>query len=165
MLRNNHYEAAFEDFIRSRGWPYVPVDEQRRAIFGGARIKSFDFIVYRPGESAWIVDSKGRKMETEPGRRSSHRQNWVTREDLEDLRRWHGVFGERFEPVLVFVYWYPEWSDIGRDEHVHLFRNRWYHFGYISASQYDRYARQRSKSWDTVFLPADAFRTLFRPLN
>lgn len=165
MLRHNHYEAAFEDFIRSRGWPYVPVDEKRRAIFSGNRIKSFDFIVYRPGGRAWLVDSKGRKAESAIGRRSSLRQNWVTRTDLEDLRRWQGVFGEAFEPVLVFVYWFPEWSDAPHDEPVHLFRDRCYHFGYITASDYDRFARRRSLSWDTVFLPSAAFRTLYRPLN
>ena len=48
--RHIHYEAAFEDYLRSRGWPYIPVDEQKKAIFAGARIKSFDFLVYRPGE-------------------------------------------------------------------------------------------------------------------
>ena len=47
--RHNHYEAAFEDYLRSRGWPYLPVDEQKKAIFAGARVKSFDFLVYRTG--------------------------------------------------------------------------------------------------------------------
>ena len=41
-----HYEAAFEDYVISRGWPYVPVLEQRRVIFSGARVKSFDLMVY-----------------------------------------------------------------------------------------------------------------------
>jgi len=44
--RNNHYEAAFEDYLRSQGVPYVLVDEARRAIFAGrstrlgARVKA-----------------------------------------------------------------------------------------------------------------------------
>ena len=52
MRRHIHYEAAFEDYLRSRGWPYLPVDEHRKAIFSGARIKSFDFLVYPPGRRA-----------------------------------------------------------------------------------------------------------------
>ncbi|MHC4674764.1 MAG: HYExAFE family protein, partial [Planctomycetota bacterium] len=60
--RHIHYEAAFEDYLRSRGVPYVPVDEARRAIFSGAKIKSFDFLVYPGNEHHWIVDIKGRKF-------------------------------------------------------------------------------------------------------
>jgi hypothetical protein len=37
--RHVHYEAAFEDYIRSRGWPYIPVDEQKKEIFSGAGMK------------------------------------------------------------------------------------------------------------------------------
>ena len=62
MKKHIHYEAAFEDFLRSRGVPYVPVQEARRAIFAGERIKSFDFIVYPGGQRHWIVDVKGRRF-------------------------------------------------------------------------------------------------------
>ena len=44
--RDNHYEAAFEEFLRSRGVPYVAVDEAKRSLLSdGASIKSLDFIV------------------------------------------------------------------------------------------------------------------------
>ncbi len=37
--RNNHYEAAFEEFLRSRTVPYVAVDEARRSVLSdGASI-------------------------------------------------------------------------------------------------------------------------------
>lgn len=42
--RDNHYESAFEAFIRSRGVPYVAVDEAKRSLLSdGASIKSLDF--------------------------------------------------------------------------------------------------------------------------
>ena len=42
--RDNHYEAAFEEYLRSRGVPYVAVDEARRSVLSdGASIKSLDF--------------------------------------------------------------------------------------------------------------------------
>jgi hypothetical protein len=48
MNRDNHYEAAFEEFLRSRGVPYVAVDEAKRSLMSdGASIKSLDFIVSR----------------------------------------------------------------------------------------------------------------------
>ena len=61
--RNNHYEAAFEEFLRQRGVPYVAVDEARRSLLGGdASLKSLDYIVSAPGELTWLVDVKGRKF-------------------------------------------------------------------------------------------------------
>ncbi|MFW5839441.1 MAG: HYExAFE family protein, partial [Planctomycetota bacterium] len=84
--RNVHYEVAFEDYLRCKGWPYVAVDEAKKAIFADAAVKSFDFMVYSESGPNLLVDVKGRKFpDTSPGRRSSSRawENWVTREDIE----------------------------------------------------------------------------------
>ncbi len=158
--RHIHYEAAFEDYVRSKGWPYVAVDEQRKAIFCGAKVKSFDFIVYPPGEKAWLVDVKGRKFpyEGKGGRR--YWENWVTRDDLSGLRSWEKVFGDRFEPVLVFAYWLLCASEDDPTSSVHVFRNECYAFLSISARDYETNARRRSPKWDTVTVPRGAFRRL-----
>src|SRR5271157_4868305 len=61
--RDNHYEAAFEEFLRSRGVPYVAVDEARRSVLAdGGSIKSLDFIVSTPSQVTWLVDVKGRRF-------------------------------------------------------------------------------------------------------
>lgn len=61
--RDNHYEAAFEEFLRSHGVPYVAVDEARRSLLSDGRsIKSLDFIVAAPGGATWLVDVKGRRF-------------------------------------------------------------------------------------------------------
>lgn len=160
-----HYEAAFEDFVRSRGWPYIPVDEQKKAIFAGAKIKSFDFLVYPPGRKPWLCDVKGRKFpyETPGGRR--YWENWVTRDDLEGLRRWHEVFGENFEPAIVFVYWLLAQPDREPFKDIHGFRNRQYAFLFVSASDYAAHARVRSPSWDTVSVPVRTFRGMVSPVG
>jgi hypothetical protein len=60
--RDNHYEAAFEEYLRERGVPYVAVDEARRSVLsGGGSLKSLDFIVSAP-EAMWLVDVKGRRF-------------------------------------------------------------------------------------------------------
>ncbi|MFL5329954.1 MAG: HYExAFE family protein [Gemmataceae bacterium] len=46
MDRGNHYEAAFEDYLRDRALPYIGVDETRRSLLGDGPVKSLDFIVY-----------------------------------------------------------------------------------------------------------------------
>ena len=46
VKRNNHYEAAFEAYLRACRVPYVAVDEAKRSLLaGGDSVKSLDFIV------------------------------------------------------------------------------------------------------------------------
>ena len=60
--RDNHYEVAFEEYLRSRGTPYVAVDEARRSLLAdGESLKSLDFIV-SASELTWLVDVKGRRF-------------------------------------------------------------------------------------------------------
>ncbi len=159
-----HYEAAFEDYVRSQGWPYVPVDEAKKAIFAGARVKSFDFIVYPPGRAAWLVDVKGRKFpyETRGGRH--YWENWVTRDDLRGLRSWKSVFGTSFDSVFVFVYWLKGISGAVNFPAVHLFRGESYAFVYAVASEYAARARNRSTKWDTISVPLRCFRDIVNPV-
>lgn len=160
-----HYEAAFQDFLRSRGWPYLPIDEQKKAIFSGARVKSFDFLVYPPGGKAWLVDVKGRKFPYEGSSGKRYWENWVPRADLDGLSRWDDAFGEGFQTGLIFAYWLV--GPMGRvpTSQVHAFRGRDYAFLWISALDYATHARQRSPKWDTVSVPAATFRRLVKPLN
>jgi len=37
-----HYEAAFEDFLRRKGLPYIAVDEAKKALFAGAKLNGYD---------------------------------------------------------------------------------------------------------------------------
>ncbi|UCF32365.1 MAG: HYExAFE family protein [Phycisphaerales bacterium] len=163
--RHVHYEAAFEDYVRSRGWPYVPVDEQKKVIFSGARIKSFDFLVYPPEGPAWLADVKGRKFpyDLEGGKR--YWDNWVTREDLDGLLSWESVFGEGFQAVLVFAYWLLGPPERQPTTHVHGFRNEYYSFLQVSASTYKAHARQRSPKWDTLSMSHPLFRELAKPIE
>src|SRR5262245_18367615 len=100
-----HYEAAFEDFLRCGGVPYLPVDERRRTLLADAKIKSFDFVVYRPAGKNWLVDIKGRKFPYDTPGATHTWENWVKHEDLDGLEQWQRVFGESFEAMLVFAYW------------------------------------------------------------
>lgn len=160
-----HYEAAFQNYLRARGWPYIPIDEQKKAELAGARLKSFDFVVYPPGRPAWLCDVKGRKFpyEVKGGRR--YWENWVTREDLAGLRRWREVFGDGFEPMIVFAYWLL--ADPGEDLPVaaHVVNGRCYAFLCLPAASYEASARQRSSAWDTVDVPRRTFRELAIPMT
>ena len=42
MLRSNHYEVAFEAYLRARGVGFVAVDEAKRSELGGTAVKSVE---------------------------------------------------------------------------------------------------------------------------
>ena len=159
--RNIHYEAAFEDYLRCRSLPYVAVDEGKKAIFGSIRLKSFDFIVYSESGANLLVDVKGRKFPDAISgvkRRASRAwENWVTREDIEGLTEWQGVFGEGFEAVLLFAYWLQGPAGRSPFEDLHVFRENHYAFMGISLAEYAALARPRSQKWQTLSVPAGEF--------
>ena len=163
--RHIHYEAAFEDYLRSRGIPYVPVDEQKKVIFSGARIKSFDFLLYRPGEATWLVDVKGRKFPYDTAANKRTWENWVTHDDLTGLQQWEAAFGDGFCAMFVFAYWLTGEPVPELACHVHPFRDEHYAFLCISLADYKTHARRRSTAWDTLTVPAADFRRLARPIQ
>ena len=163
MAHSVHYEAAFEDYLRSRQSPYVAVDDTHRALFSGAKLKSFDFLVYAAGGETLIVDVKGRRLPTK-GAWGKTPQNWVTQEDADGLKKWQEVFGPGFTAVFVFAYWL-DGPPPAADASVHLYEGANYRFVGIRLDDYLRHARVRSPRWQTLTLPAGIFRESSRPAH
>ncbi len=159
--RSIHYEAAFEDYLRSKGLPYVAVDEAKKAIFGRVSLKSFDFVVYSEQGANLLVDVKGRKFpDAVPGRKRGAGkawENWITRDDVESLIEWQGVFGDGFRPTLVFAYWLQGPPQRSPFDDVHFFREHHYAFVAIPLEQYVQLAKPRSRKWQTLGVSAAAF--------
>ena len=124
--RSVHYEASFEDYLRGRGWPYVAVDEAKKAIFADSAIKSFDFLVYSETGANLLVDVKGRTFPDSGGSRRARSpkawENWITRDDVEGLAEWEKVFGPDFAATLVFAYWLQGPPQRSPFDDVHVFR-------------------------------------------
>lgn len=151
--RRIHYEAAFEDYLRSRGLPCVPVDEAKKAVFGQISLKSFDFVVYSERGPNLLVDVKGRKFpDSIPGRKRGGKawENWITRDDVEGLIEWQGVFGEGFRAMLVFAYWLQGPPQRSPFVDVHFYREHHYAFSAIPLDEYVRLAKPRSRKWQTL---------------
>ena len=164
--RDQHYENAFQDYLRSRGIPYVSVNEQRQAIFGGQKIKSFDFLVYPGGPSHWIVDVKGRKFPyVDPVGGKRYWENWVVNEDLDGMQEWRDVFGDDFEAYFLFTYRLLGPPDRWPDGRPHTFNNRVYAFWAVPLDDYQHHCRRRSDRWGTVSVPARVFRDIARPVE
>ena len=167
--RSIHYEAAFEDYLRSRNWPYVAVDEARRAaMLSGLSIKCFDFIVYSQSGPNLLVDVKGRRFPDTSvrGRRRGPRswENWVTRDDVTGLGEWERIFGPRFGGVFVFAYDLQGPPHAAPFSDVHLYGRRRYAFVAMSRAAYVLAAKPRSEKWRTLSIPAETFRQQVRDL-
>jgi len=160
--RNVIYEACFEDYLRSAGIPYVAVDEAKKAIFAGVRLKSFDFVVYSREGPNLLVDVKGRRFPYRGGRRW---ENWATRDDLDSLARWEEVFGSGFAGLLVFCYHLIGDGEAGAFGVVHRFRGEAYGLVGVYRSVYVGACRTRSRAWDTVSVPTAAFRRMVHPVT
>jgi len=163
--RDIHYEAAFEDYLRAKGWPFVVVDEAKKSVFAGASIKSFDFLVYSSSGENLLVDVKGRKF---PDLGGSRRQgastkaweNWITRDDVDGLRQWEKVFGPDFAGTLVFAYWLQGRPERSPFNDVHIFKKKSYAFVAVKLEDYVTAARPRSEKWQTIAVPSKPFSKL-----
>jgi len=87
--RHAHYVAHIEQMLRDAGCPYVAVDDAKKAIFAGAKIASFDFLIYMPRGDHLLVTvlPKSRPMPTASQR--------------DALRQWQRVFGAGFVGAFV----------------------------------------------------------------
>jgi hypothetical protein len=163
--RDNHYEAAFEEYLRGHGVPYVAVDEARRSLLSsGASIKSLDFIVSAPGQIAWLVDVKGRRFPS-GDEQKQYWKNWSTADDLRSLAQWEKLFGPTFRGLFVFAYdVLGERAPLPTEE---LFGHRGKLYGFVAVplSAYLGHARMISPRWDTLAMPTAEFRRHARPLD
>jgi hypothetical protein len=164
--RDNHYEAAFEAYLRVRCIPYVAVDEARRSLLAdGVSIKSLDFIVSSPGPTVWLVDVKGRRFPSGDDGSRHYWKNWSTCDDLRSLGQWESLFGENFRGLFVFAY--HVLGDRAPLPAGQLFEYRRGLYGFVAVGLADYAARCHpiSPRWDTVAMPTDEFRQLARPVG
>jgi hypothetical protein len=162
--RDNHYEAAFEEYLRGRGIPYVAVDEAKRSLLSsGASIKSLDFIVSSPGPTTWLVDVKGRRFPSGDVQKQ-YWKNWSTRDDLRSLAQWEELFVTSFRGLFVFAYEVlGERAPLPAEE-LFAWRGNLYGFIAVTLSDYAAHAHPISPRWDTWAMPAADFRRVARPL-
>ncbi len=166
MNRTNHYEVAFEAYLRERGVATLPIVEARRSYLDESQVKSPDFLVMGADQTSFVVDVKGRVF---PGRgRRSHKvwENWSPRADVDGLYRWAARFGPGFRGVLAFVYHVlPEVELLPGTPDLFEFRDRLYLMRGVTVTDYRSVMRPRSPRWGTVHLTKEAFRGVVKPFS
>src|SRR3954467_5354777 len=162
--RANHYEAAFEAYIRSIRIPCVAVDEAKRAFFGDEGVKNPDFLLYPRWGPNLVVEVKGKRGKNAQGRRPW--ENWVTTDDLDGLARWQEMFGPGFRAILAFVYAEPLPSfPLPPGDGAFEFRGRAYRFWAVELDEYVQHLRSRGPAWKAVAMARAEFRKRVRPLD
>lgn len=157
------YERAFQHYLAAHRVTHVVVNEAKKASFRGARLKSFDFIVYSTRGRHWLVDIKGRRWTVRRDGQRPRWENWITLDDLDGLSRWQEVFGGEFRALLVFAYAVESPGDPPA-EIVHAFEGVRYAFAGIPMDDYRIHARLRSPKWGTVCMPRREFADAVRPI-
>jgi hypothetical protein len=161
--RDNHYEMAFEAYLRYKQIPYIAVDETKRALLGDASLKSLDFIVSTALGPSWLVDVKGRRFPA--GEQKQYWKNWSTRDDVRSLTAWQRLFGPAFSGLFVFAY------DIVGDraplaaDQLFEHRGRLYGFLGVRLDDYAAKAHKISAAWDTLSMSSRQFRSLAVPVE
>jgi hypothetical protein len=156
----NHYERAFESWLRDSGIRYVAIDQQKRAAFARTTVKSFDMLIYGPGEPAevFIAEVKGKRFEGDSLEGLAGMQNWVTMDDVRGLKTWEEALGEGYRAVFVFAYDIvkPDVDLDGRE--AYDFEGRRYVFFCVKLEDYMTWMTVRSPQWRTLMLPAAGWR-------
>jgi len=166
----NHYELAFEDYLRGRGLTYIATSEERRALTVGGpddprKIKTPDFIVTTSRRENAVIDVKGKQLPYVDRKTPNAWENWLKGEDLEALAFWEDSFGRNFISLIVFAYWIREQKYSKFFDYIHKFGGRKYGLLALSRAEYEKYSKLRSVRWNTFSIPIRIFRRIARPIT
>jgi hypothetical protein len=162
--RDNHYEAAFEAYLRERRVAYVAVDEQRRSRLGEGSLKNVDFLVSPADGATLLVDVKGRRFPS--GQRTpQYWRNWTTWDDLRSLARWQDRLGDGSVALFGFMFHVVAERSPLPPERLFVHRERAYAILAVRVADYIRFARPLSAKWQTASIPAAVFRQAAVPFD
>lgn len=155
--RHNHYELAFEAYLRKHRVAYVAVDEQRRSLIAGGSLKNLDYIVSPSQSVSLLVDIKGRQFPSGQ-KQKQYWRNWSTWDDLVSMANWQDKLGPGSLALLVFAYEVVGSRSPVEPARLFAFRERLYAFLAVRTADYIQFSRPLSVKWQTVAMPAATFR-------
>ena len=168
IVKANHYEEAFMNWLSDNRIRYLPVDQHKRRVFSRFKVKSFDFLVYPPGGGAVMAEVKGRKYKGTSLAGLSGLECWVTMDDVRGLIRWNQVLnagmqgagdkGHPYEAAFLFVYEFANVDVEADGAEVYDCGDKNFVIFAVRLDDYRESMVVRSPKWQTVTLPAAKFR-------
>ncbi len=162
--RENHYELAFEAYLREQRVAYVAVDEQRRSLVAQGSLKNLDYIVSPSDSVSLLVDIKGRQFPSGQ-KQKQYWRNWSTWDDLVSMAQWQERLGPGSLAMLVFAFEVVADRAPLEPHRLFEFRARRYAFLGVRVADYIQFSRQLSAKWQTVSMPTALFRQAAIPLD
>lgn len=162
--RHNHYELAFEAYLRQQRVAYVAVDEQRRSLIAEGSLKNLDYIVSPSDSVSLLVDIKGRQFPSGT-KQKQYWRNWSTWDDLVSMAHWQDKLGAGSLALLVFAYEVVGNHSPIEASRLFAFRMRLYAFLAVRTADYIQFSRPLSAKWQTVSMPTATFRQAAFPLD
>ena len=162
--RSNHYELAFEAYLRDRRVAYVAVNEQRRSLIAQGSLKNLDFIVSPSDSVSLLIDVKGRQFPS-GNQHKQYWRNWSTWDDLHSMARWQEKIGNGSCALFVFAYELVGTRSPVEPAQLFEFRDRWYAFLAVRIADYVQFSRPLSARWQTVTMPTRLFRQAAFPID
>jgi hypothetical protein len=174
----NHYELAFDSWLADNAVNYVFVDQHQRTTFSSDKVKTFDYLIY-PAKSALseqtnapivIAELKGKIFKSASLAGLGSMECWVSLEDVRGMLKWRQVIAASTASGIasaVFVFAYRlENIDVENDGcEIYDFDGERYVFLCVDLSDYTDNMKLRSRRWQTVNLPAEAFRQKAFPIR
>ena len=161
QLTPNHFEKAFENWLKDSQVQHVQVDQSKRAVFARSRVKGFDILIYpkRLGADVLIAEVKGRKYRGKGVENIGALPSWVTIDDVQGLEKWEEMFGKGYSGIFVFVYELARVDvDTGGKEVFQSDNRRYFALG-VRLADYRKHMKMRSPRWQTVTLSAADLRS------
>lgn len=155
--RSNHYELAFESYLRDERVAYVAVNEQRRSLVAHGSLKNLDFIVSPSNSVSLLIDIKGRRFPS-GNHHKQYWRNWSTWDDLQSMARWQEKMGTGSCSLFVFAYELVGARSPVEATKIYEFRDRWYAFLAVRIADFIQFCRPLSAAWQTVTMPTQLFR-------
>jgi len=162
--RSNHYEHAFESYLRDHRTAYVAVNEQRRSLVASGSLKSLDFIVSPSDTVSLLIDIKGRRFPSGQ-RHKQYWRNWSTWDDLQSMAQWQDKLGVGSCSLLVFAFDVVGKKSPLAAEELYHFREHRYAFLAIRVADYIQFSRPLSAKWQTLAMPNRLFRQAAFPFH
>ena len=162
MRRSNHYEAAFEGFIRSIRVPCVAIDEAKRAICGDDDLKNPDFLLYPQFGSNLVVEVKGKRAQERAGPAQLGELGHDGRS------RWSGALAGDVRAGIsrgpgVCLCRADRRVPVAAQNGAYEFRGLEYRFWAVGLDDYVAHLRSRGPAWKAVAMARRAFRRRVQP--